>query len=150
MFGLGGLGLGSKIAIGMGVLLLATMAASAWYFKYSQGKLAEANQEIAAQTARAVSAEANLQAMRDDVAKQTRELNRLANELAENRRASQSLEDTFAEHDLNALVNAKPDLVQRRVNDGTRRVFERIEELTDPRTYNDYDDMVVPEEEEQD
>ena len=146
---LGGLGIGSKIAIGMGVLLLATMAASGLYFKYSQNKMAEMNQAIAAQTARAASAEANLEAMREDVARQTRELNRLANEIQENRKAAQNLEDTFAEHDLNALVNAKPDLVQRRVNDGTRRVFERIEEITDPRAYNDYDDMVVPEEDEQ-
>ena len=151
MFGmLGGLGLGSKIAIGMGVLLLATMAASAWYFKYSQGIIQEQAQEVAAQTARAVSAEANLKAQREDFQKQSKELTRLADELQKNREASQSLEDTFAEHDLNALVNAKPDLVQRRVNDGTRRVLERIEEITDPRSYNDYADMVVPEEEEQD
>jgi F0F1-type ATP synthase membrane subunit b/b' len=147
MFGLGGLGLGSKIAIGMGVLLLATMAASAWYFKYSQGVIQEQAQEVAAQKARAASAEANLDAMRDDVAEQSRELRRLANEMAENRKAAQNLEDTFAEHDLNALVNAKPNLVQRRVNDGTARTLSRIEEITDPRSYDDVDQFVVPEEE---
>lgn len=147
---IGGLGIGSKIAIGMGVLLLATMAASAWYFNYSQEKLAEANQLMAAEQARAESAEANLAAMRDDVAEQNRELRRLANEIAKNREASQNLEDTFAEHDLNALVNAKPDLVQRRVNDGTARTLQRLEDITDPRSYDDYDEFIVPEEEEQD
>lgn len=148
MFGLGGLGLGSKIAIGMGVLLLATMAASAWYFKYSQGVIQEQAQQVAAQTARAESAEANLKAMRDDVAEQSRELRRLANEMAENRKAAQNLEDTFAEHDLNALVEAKPNLVQRRVNDGTARTLRRVEELTDPRSY-DTEQFVVPEEDEE-
>ena len=144
---LGGLGLGSKIAIGMGVLLLATMAASAWYFKYSQGVIQTQAQEIAAEQARAASAEANLEAMRDDVAEQSRELKRLANEMAENRKAAQSLEDTFAEHDLNALVNAKPNLVQKRVNEGTARTLKRLEDITDPRSYDeDVEQFVVPEE----
>lgn len=144
---LGGLGIGSKIAIGMGVLLVATMAASAWYFNYSQDKLAEANQQVAAQMARAESAEANLQAMRDDVAEQTAALNRLTSEMAENRRAAQNLEDTFAEHDLNALVNAKPNLVERRVNEGTQEVLERIERITDPNSYNPQFEEFVQEEE---
>lgn len=150
MFGmLGGLGLGSKIAIGMGVLLLATMAASAWYFKYAQNQMLAQAQEIAAQTARAESAEANLKAQREDFQQQSRELARLANEMAENRKAAQSLEDTFAEHDLNALVNAKPNLVQRRVNDGTARTLKRIEEITDPRSYDEVDQFVIPEEDEE-
>lgn len=147
---LGGLGLGSKIAIGMGVLLLATVAASAWYFKYSQGVIQTQAQEIAAEQARAASAEANLKSMREDVAQQNKELKRLANEIAENRKAAQNLEDTFAEHDLNKLVEAKPNLVQKRVNDGTQEVLDRIERITDPDTYDpDYKEFVVPEEEQE-
>jgi len=89
MFGmLGGLGLGSKIAIGMGVLLLATMAASGFYFKYSQDKMAEMNQEIAVEKAARASAEANLEAMRQDFRTQQKELGRLADELQKNREES--------------------------------------------------------------
>lgn len=143
-----GFGLGSKIAIGMGVLLLATLAASAWYFDYSQNKMAEKDQLIAAERARAASAEANLEVMRDDVRRQTRELKRLAEEMEKNRVASQNLEDIFAEHDLDALVSAKPNLVETRVNRGTAATLDRIEELTDPESYDTLDRFVIPEEQE--
>jgi len=120
----------------MGIVLVVVIAGSAAYFKYSQDKLAEANQKVAVQTARAESAEANYDALKEDVAEQTAALNRLTQEMAENRKAAQTLEDTFAEHDLNDLVNRKPDLVQKLVNKGTAEVFERVENITDPRTYN--------------
>ena len=133
---IGGLGLGSKIAIGMGLLLLATVSASAWYFNYSQNKLAEANQEVAAQKAKAASAEANLESLKNDVQEQSRQLAKLAEEMAENRKASQKLQDTLANHDLNSLVAAKPDLVEKRVNDGTAAVLKKLEDITDPKSYD--------------
>ena len=151
MFGmLGGLGLGSKIAIGMGVLLLATMAASGFYFKYSQDKMAEMNQEIAVEKAARASAEANLEAMRQDFRTQQKELGRLADELQKNREESANLRDTFAEHDLNELISRKPGLMENRINDGTARVLNRIENITDPRSYDeDTEQFVVPEEDEE-
>jgi hypothetical protein len=150
MFGmLGGLGLGSKIAIGMGVLLLATMAASGFYFKYSQDKMAEMNQEIAVEKAARASAEANLDAMRQDFRTQQKELGRLADEMQKNREESANLRDTFAEHDLNDLAAKKPGLVEGVVNRGTARVLKRLEDITDPRSYDDVDQFVVPEEDEE-
>lgn len=132
---LGGLGLGSKIAIGMGVLLLATVATSAWYFKYSQNKLAEANQRVAAEQARAESAEANLEFMQESVARQQQTLARLAEESVEIRQEQQEVIDIFAEHDLQRLAEAKPNLIERRVNNGTAEVFAELEEITNPLSY---------------
>lgn len=130
-----GLGLGGKVAIGMGIVLLVTMAASAWYFKYSQDKLAEANKEIAAQEARAESAEANLEFMQDSIARQQATLNTLAQQSVEIRREQQEVIDIFAEHDLQRLAEAKPGLIERRVNAATKSVFDELEEITDPNSY---------------
>ena len=43
--------------------------------------------------------------------------------------------DIFANHDLKAIAERKPDLLQRRVNKGTAAVFAELERLSDPRTY---------------
>ena len=130
-----GLGLGGKVAIGMGILLLATMAAGAWYFKYSQGQLAELNQKVAAEQARAESAEANLEFMQDSIARQQATLNTLAQQSVEIRREQQEVIDIFAEHDLQRLAEAKPGLIERRVNAATKSVFDELEEVTDPNSY---------------
>jgi len=131
MFG----GIGAKIALGMGILLLATMAASAWYFKYSQNKLAEANQKVAAEQARAESAEANLEFMQKSIAQQQATLNTLAQQSVEIRREQQEVIDIFAEHDLKRLAEAKPNLIEKRVNAATKSVFDELEEVTDPNSY---------------
>ena len=51
--------------------------------------------------------------------------------------------DIFKRHNLNKLAIAKPGLIEKRVNDGTKSVFESIEEdsksldnLDDPSTIN--------------
>ena len=62
----------------MGIVLVVVMAGSAAYFKYSQDKLAEANQIVAAQTARANSAEANLKFMQESHRKQQNAIQELA------------------------------------------------------------------------
>ena len=54
----------------MAIVLVVVLGASAAYFKYSQDKLAEANQQVAAQTAKAASAEANLEFMQESIRRQ--------------------------------------------------------------------------------
>lgn len=130
MFGLGG-----KVALGMGILLLATMAASAWYFKYTQNKMAELNQELAVEATARASAEANLQRERNRVAQQQATLNTLAQESVQIRREQQEVIDIFAEHDLQRLAERKPGLIERRVNAATASVFDELEEVTDPNSY---------------
>lgn len=52
-----------------------------------------------------------------------------------NRRAQQELRrlnDIFSRHDLTELARAKPGLIERRINDGTRRVFDLVECASDP------------------
>jgi len=46
--------------------------------------------------------------------------------------------DIFKRHNLTKLANAKPSLIETRVNNGTKKVFDSIEE--DSRTIDDLDD----------
>jgi len=119
----------------MGIVLLVVLAGSAAYFKYSQDKLATANQEVAAQTARANSAEANLKFMQESIRKQQAAIQELAASSVQIRKEQEATIDIFAEHDLKALAERKPGLIERRVNAATERVFNELEEITDPLTY---------------
>jgi hypothetical protein len=119
----------------MGIVLLVVLAGSAAYFKYSQDKLAEANQLVAAQTARANSAEANLEFMQESVRKQQNAIQELAKSSVQIRKEQEATIDIFAEHDLKALAERKPGLIERRVNTATERVFNELEEITDPLSY---------------
>jgi hypothetical protein len=119
----------------MGIVLLVVLAGSAAYFKYSQDKLAEANQVVAAQTARANSAEANLKFMQEAHRKQQEAIQALAESSVQIRKEQEATIDIFAEHDLKALAERKPGLIERRINSATERVFNELEEITDPLTY---------------
>jgi len=124
----------------MGIVLVVVIGASAVYFKYSQDKLAEANQQVAAQTARAESAESNLKFMQESLARQQRNLGKLADESVVIRKEQQKTINIFSEHDLQKLAEAKPGLIETRVNKGTKRVFDELEEITDPTTYRSKED----------
>lgn len=50
----------------------------------------------------------------------------------EARREERRLNELFSEHDLAALARGKPALVERRINDGSDRVFRMLECATDP------------------
>ena len=123
------------ITMYMGIVLLVVIAGSAAYFQYSQNKLAEANQKIAAETARAESAEANLEFMQASLARQQRNLGKLADESVLIRKEQQETINIFSEHDIQKLAERYPDMIEKRVNNGTQEVFDQLEEITDPRTY---------------
>jgi hypothetical protein len=46
--------------------------------------------------------------------------------------------DIFKRHNMNKLAIAKPGLIEKRVNDGTKKVFETIEE--DSKSLDNLDD----------
>lgn len=135
------------IAMYMGIVLVIVLAGSAAYFKYSQDKLAEANKEIAAQTARAVSAEANFEFLKESVRKQQKAIDKLAEASVEIRQEQQETIDIFAEHDLKALAERKPGLIEIRVNRATDRVFDELERITNPLSYEPLAQFTKEEEE---
>lgn len=119
----------------MGIVLLVVLAGSAAYFKYSQDKLAEANQLVAVEKAGRESAEANLEFMQESIRKQQAAIQELAESSVQIRKEQEVTIDIFADHDLKALAERKPGLIERRVNSATEAVFNELEEITDPTTY---------------
>lgn len=112
------------------IALVLAIGAAVGYFKYTQDKLAELNQEIATK-------EFALKAATETIAKQQEDLKKqqevLANTNAaydEARAAVNDLEEKFRKdgRDLDKFAVAKPKEVQTRANAATKKVFRCIED----------------------
>jgi biopolymer transport protein ExbB/TolQ len=128
-----------KIALIMGGLLLATVAASAFWIERlgDQIGVLKGNQLIL---------ESKLEEQNEDIRshltkqKQTQnQLLSLEKEKQEAMRDVNKLRKTFANHDLDRLALAKPMLIQSRINKATKKVLENLEKLTDPNQFDEED-----------
>lgn len=129
--------MGTKLAVILGGLLISSIAASAWYIdrlfdeisilKSNQivleTQIADQNESIKNHLAKAEKVQQQIQIIEKQKQEAEREVNQLRN--------------TFAKHDLDKLALAKPGLIQKRVNDGTKRVKEELIALTNPEQFDD-------------
>ena len=74
--------------------------------------------------------QATMDAMRESFEKQGKALQNMSRVNAEIEAEKSEYLQIFARHNLNALAVAKPGLITKRVNNGTNKVFEGIEDDT--------------------
>ncbi|SVD01021.1 uncharacterized protein METZ01_LOCUS353875 [marine metagenome] len=79
-----------------------------------------------------------IKAQQESFEKQSQALNSLTAKNAEIEGEMNRYLDIFKRHNLNKLAIAKPGLIEKRVNDGTKKVFETIEE--DSKSLDNLDD----------
>ena len=86
---------------------------------------------------------ATIKAQQESFERQSSALNNMTARNAEIEGEMNRYLDIFKRHNLNKLAIAKPGLIEKRVNDGTKKVFETIEKdsqsldnLDDPTTTN--------------
>ena len=136
--------MGFKLSIGLSIALV--LLAGAFKLYYDK---AEAEKEaIATQLQQAMN---NQQLLENTVAKQNADLEaqlarekeaqaRIQNLTVSNSEAMEEVNDLrgkFAKHDLNMLSMAKPELLQKMVNRGTKRVGEDLGNITDPHQFDE-------------
>ena len=128
-----------KLALFMGVLLLSTVAGSAWYIDRLQDdigtlkgnqliletKIKEQNDAIEAALNNQKKAQTLMASLEKDKQEAMRDVNKLRK--------------TFARHDLDELTLAKPELMQGKINKASKRVLENLEKLTDPNQFDEKD-----------
>ena len=128
-----------KLALIMGVLLLSTVAGSAWYIDRLQddistlkgnqlvleAKIQEQNDAIEAALNNQKKAQTLMASLEKDKQEAMRDVNKLRK--------------TFARHDLDELTLAKPELMQSKINKASKRVLENLEKLTDPNQFDEKD-----------
>ena len=81
---------------------------------------------------------ATIKAQQESFERQSSALNNMTARNAEIEGEMNRYLDIFKRHNLNKLAIAKPGLIEKRVNDGTKKVFETIEE--DSKSLDNLDD----------
>lgn len=129
--------MGFKLSIVLGGLLLITATGSGWYIDrlLDQISVLKGNQ-IALEN----SIEQQNESIKQHLAKQKQnqeQLNILTEKNRESQREVNKLKNTFAKHDLDNLALAKPKLIEKIVNKGTKQVKEDLITLTNPNQFDE-------------
>jgi|TARA_R100001530_G_scaffold130055_1_gene100732 biopolymer transport protein ExbB/TolQ len=128
-----------KIGLIMGGLLLATIAGSAYWIDRLQDDIGtlKGNQLILE-----TKIQEQNEAIENYLNKQQQTQNQLLvleKEKQEAMRDVNKLRKTFASHDLDELTLEKPELMEGKINKASKRVLEKLEELTDPNQFDEKD-----------
>jgi len=112
------------------VALVLAISAAVGYFKYTQDKLAELNQQIATKDFALKADEETIVKQQEAMKKQQEVLEKTTKAYNDARADVDELEDKFRKdgRDLDKFANAKPKEVQSRANAATKKVFRCIEE----------------------
>ena len=119
----------------IGIIIVLSLGS---YYLYNQNQVLTAN-NAALETAVATQEEA-IATMQNDFALQTAQLGELQKKSQEAQREMNRYLDILKRHNLTKLAAAKPGLLERRINNGTKDVFDSIEEIS--RTIDSLDNGV--------
>lgn len=128
--------MGFKLSLILGGLLIATASSSIWYIDRLQDQISvlKGNQ---------IALESSIKEQNDSIKqhlakqKQTQEqVNVLTAKNQEAQREVNKLKNTFAKHDLDNLALAKPKLIEKIVNKGTKQVKQDLIDLTNPNQFD--------------
>ena len=119
----------------IGIILVLSLGG---YWLYQENVTLKAN-NIALESAVATQEEA-MKTMQNDFALQTTQLTELQKKSQEAQKEMDRYMDIFRRHNLTKLGAAKPGLLEPRINNGTKDVFDSIEEIS--RTIDSLDNGV--------
>lgn len=123
----------------MGVLLLSTVAGSAWYIDRLQDDIGVLKGNQIALEAKIQEQNEAIETALNNQKKAQTLMASLEKEKQEAMRDVNKLRKTFARHDLDELTLAKPELMQSKINKASKRVLENLEKLTDPNQFDEKD-----------
>ena len=109
------------------------------YYLYNQNQVLSAN-NLALEGAVQEQKQA-MDAMKESFEKQGKALNQMSRKNAQIEHEMNSYLDIFRRHNLNQLAVAKPGMIEKRVNNSTKQVFESIE--NDSKELDSLDDPTV-------
>jgi len=119
----------------IGIILVLSLGS---YYLYNQNQVLTAN-NVALETAVATQEEA-IATMQNDFALQTKALGDLQAKSQATQLEMNRYLDIFKRHNLTKLAAAKPGMLEPRINNGTKNVFESIEAIS--RTIDSLDNDV--------
>jgi len=126
-----------KIALIMGVLLLSTVAGSAFWVNSLQSQIGTLKGNQLILEAKVQEQNEAIETALNNQKKAQTLMASLEKDKQEAMRNVNKLRKTFAKHDLDELTLAKPELMQGKINRASKRVLENLEKLTDPNQFDE-------------
>ena len=114
----------------IGILLSLIAGGGYTYFRYTQEKISDLTQQVAQYEINIRQCEDTLTNIRQDKIRIERETERLQSRVKQAETYQNELMDKLQRHDLTRLTLEKPGLIETRVNDATKQVFEDLEYLS--------------------
>jgi hypothetical protein len=121
-----------KIYAIIGALALAAGVAFKLYFDYSQEQIATLNKDLQTYKIQNEAQQKAFNDFKDNVASQSEAITELNNKVLGIESKTSQLSRTLARHELDRLAGAKPGLIKSRANKATAKVFENLEDLSQP------------------
>ena len=115
---------------GMGIALLIVCGIFYWYFNHSENKIAILNQNQAKLEGAVKEQKEFINYMQQVVDVQNKAVIKLNRDQVAAEKDKENLLAILRKHDLEALAKAKPNMVEDRINDATRKRFREIESDT--------------------
>ena len=121
----------------MGLLLLSTVAGSAFWVNSLQSQIGELKGNQMILEAKIQEQNEAIETALNNQKKAQTLMASLEKDKQEAMRNVNRLRKTFAKHDLDELTLAKPELMQGKINRASKRVLENLEKLTDPNQFDE-------------
>ena len=121
----------------MGVLLLSTVAGSAFWVNSLQSQIGTLKGNQLILEAKVQEQNEAIETALNNQKKAQTLMASLEKDKQEAMRNVNKLRKTFAKHDLDELTLAKPELMQGKINRASKRVLENLEKLTDPNQFDE-------------
>jgi hypothetical protein len=120
-----------KVIAGLLIVILVMSGGFYLYYQNTQSRLATLHENQAKLELSVKMQSYTIERQKEFLEMQQEYSKQLQRGLAEAEANRGRLEEIFRKHDLDALSRAKPGLIEKRVNDATRRVFRDLETQTE-------------------
>jgi predicted TPR repeat methyltransferase len=118
--------MGMKLAMIMGAIMVTMCLAFSWYYKDTQHRMGVLRENAAKLEVAVKANEEALATTRADAARNAALNLELQNKLQVSERYGDELRATLQKHNLTMLALKKPGLIEQRMNDATKKLFDDI------------------------
>lgn len=97
-----------------------------WYFNWSQNRIAILAADNAKLTMAVQEQQDTIKSMKEFAEKQAKDLTQLQSNLSESEGEKSRLSEQLSKHDLPTMARKKPELLEKKINDASKKVLKEI------------------------
>ena len=124
--------MGMKLSMIMAAIMVSMFIAFSWYYKDTQYRMGDLRENAAKLEVSVRANEAALEQAQANAARSAELSQKLQADLQKAEQYSDELRKTLGKHNLTMLALKKPGLIEQRMNDATKKLFDDITADTTP------------------